>query len=266
MIVVDGTSILNLTTKQGLVEFSKKRAKVKADNANLIGDERLVKIEGAGLELKDYQTVNFKGQDLVLDLMGSGKHFIVTARESDEQVTIKKPDGTEARVATGKKIPDGFKDMTYNVKTVCRMVLSSETGVISMIVEKDRTETHKPYTVIEDPTLLDWQEVIDKTAKKDNFIIHNNLSESVGIEQQIYEKELLGDDAATGASSPATPLTAESEMEKLQRELTALAAELSPPKKKAAKEALKEAGLQIKFESETDIGNLKKSLEIMQSV
>ena len=52
-LVVDGTTILNLTTKQGLTEFSKKRNTVKADKDNLIGDERLVKIEGAGLELKD---------------------------------------------------------------------------------------------------------------------------------------------------------------------------------------------------------------------
>ena len=81
-IVVDGTSILNLTTKQGLIEFSKKRNKVKADKDGLVGDARLVKIEGAGMELKDYQTINFKGQDLILDLMASGVHYIATARET----------------------------------------------------------------------------------------------------------------------------------------------------------------------------------------
>ena len=91
-IVVDGTTILNLTTKQGLVEFSKKRNKVKADKDGLVGDARLVKIEGAGMELKDYQTINFKGQDLILDLMASGVHYIVTARETDEKETIKQSD------------------------------------------------------------------------------------------------------------------------------------------------------------------------------
>ena len=44
-IVVDGTSVLNLTTKQGIIEFSKKRANVKADIAGLIGDARLVKVD-----------------------------------------------------------------------------------------------------------------------------------------------------------------------------------------------------------------------------
>lgn len=37
------------------------------------------------MELKDYQTINFKGQDLILDLMASGVHYIVTARETDEK-------------------------------------------------------------------------------------------------------------------------------------------------------------------------------------
>ena len=53
-IVVDGTTILNLTTKQGLIEFSKKRNKVKADKDGLIGDARLVKIEGASIEPVSY--------------------------------------------------------------------------------------------------------------------------------------------------------------------------------------------------------------------
>ena len=53
------------------------------------------------MELKDYQTVNFKGQDLILDLMSSGVHYIVTARETDEKETIKLPDGTTESVVTG---------------------------------------------------------------------------------------------------------------------------------------------------------------------
>ncbi|MCM1271331.1 MAG: ATP-binding protein, partial [Ruminococcus flavefaciens] len=65
-IVVDGTTILNLSVKQGLTEFSKKRNTVKAKAAGLVGDERLVKIEGSGLELKDYNTINFRGQNLIL--------------------------------------------------------------------------------------------------------------------------------------------------------------------------------------------------------
>ena len=71
-IVVDSTYILTLTCKQGLSEFSKKRAKVKANAQGLTGDEKAVKIEGAGMELKDYQQLNFKGKSLILDLNATG--------------------------------------------------------------------------------------------------------------------------------------------------------------------------------------------------
>lgn len=190
-IVVDGTTILNLTTKQGLIEFSKKRNKIKAEKDGLIGDAKLVKIEGAGMELKDYQTVNFKGQDLILDLAGSGVHYIATARETDEKKTVKDSDGKITSVATGKKIPDGFKGMEYNAKTVMRM-FRNEDGQVCSHIEKDRTHVHADNTIVEDPTLLDWQAVIDKTAGHKSFVVKNDLTKSVEVEQNLYAREVLG--------------------------------------------------------------------------
>ena len=190
-IVIDGTTVLNLATKQSLVEFSKKRNSVKAKAQGLVGDERLVKIEGAGLELKDYNTINFKGQDLILDLMGCGKHFIVTARETDEKQTVKQEDGSVTSVATGRKKPDGFKDLGYNAKTVIRM-FRDEDGNVCAHVEKDRTHVHEDNAIIVDPTLVDWQSVIDKTAGNKSFVVKNSLVESVEKEQELYAREVLG--------------------------------------------------------------------------
>ena len=190
-IVVDGASMLNLTTKQGWVEFSKKRNAVKAKKDNLIGDEKVVKIEGAGLELKDYQTINFKGQDLILDLMASGVHYVVTARETDEKVSVKGDDGKITSVTTGRKIPEGFKGMEYNCKTELR-TFTNEDGVICLEVLKDRTGVHSKGEIIEDPTFLDWQSVIDKTAKNKEYVIKNDLTKSVEVEQDIYKREILG--------------------------------------------------------------------------
>lgn len=68
------------------------------------------------MELKDYQTINFKGQDLILALNASGKHYIVTARETDEKEQ-RIIDGKKESVSTGRKIPEGFKGMQYNCKT-----------------------------------------------------------------------------------------------------------------------------------------------------
>ena len=258
-IVVDGTTILNLTTKQGLIEFSKKRNKVKADKDGLVGDARLVKIEGAQMELKDYQTVNFKGQDLILDLAASGVNYIATARETDEKQTIKDEDGKSISVATGKKIPDGFKGMTYNAKTVIRMFRDEETGNVCCHVEKDRTHVHEDNAILEDPTLLDWQKVIDKTANRESFVVKNDLTKAVSIEQDIYSKELMGND---GNNSSAAETEVSSEADKLktiirekQKSIT------SPAEKQAIKAKLEEKGLPITYKNVTDVEILKAVIE-----
>lgn len=260
-IVVDGTTILNLTTKQGLVEFSKKRNKVKADKDGLVGDARLVKIEGAGMELKDYQTINFKGQDLILDLMASGVHYIVTARETDEKETIKQSDGSTMSVVTGRKIPDGFKGMTYNVKTEIRMYRNEE-GTVCAHVKKDRTHTHEDNSVIEDPTLLDWQSVIDKTADKKAFVVKNDLTKAVDVEQDIYSKEILGkvgepDNSETTSTSDNGN---SADIEAIKKEIIAKRNALPPTEKKAMKEKLEAAGLPTAYKNVTDITILNKVL------
>lgn len=262
-IVVDGTSILNLTTKQGLIEFSKKRNKVKADKDGLVGDARLVKIEGAGMELKDYQTINFKGQDLILDLMASGVHYIVTARETDEKETIKQADGSTMSVTTGRKIPDGFKGMTYNVKTEVRM-FRNEDGVVCAHVKKDRTHTHEDNIIIEDPTLVDWQAVIDKTADKKAFVVKNDLTKAVDVEQDIYSKEILGK-----VGEPANEESAEDnnfgvDIEAMKKEIIAKKNALSPVDKKEMGDKLKAAGLPTAFKNVTDATVLQKVLDMFQ--
>lgn len=262
-IVVDGTSILNLTTKQGLIEFSKKRNKVKADKDGLVGDARLVKIEGAGMELKDYQTINFKGQDLILDLMASGVHYIVTARETDEKETIKQADGSTMSVTTGRKIPDGFKGMTYNVKTEVRM-FRNEDGVVCAHVKKDRTHTYEDNIIIEDPTLVDWQAVIDKTADKKAFVVKNDLTKAVDVEQNIYSKEILGKVGEPANEESAEENSSGVNIEAMKKEIIAKRNALPPMEKKAMKEKLEAEGLPTAYKNVTDATVLQKVLDMFQ--
>lgn len=260
-IVVDGSTILNLTAKQGLVEFSKKRNKVKADSAGLVGDARLVKIEGSQMELKDFQTINYKGQNLILDLAASGVHYVVTARETDEKVSVKGADGAVTSVATGRKKPDGFKDMGYNAKTVIRM-FRNEDGEVCCHVEKDRTHVHEDNSIIVDPTLLDWQKVIDKTSKNKTFAVKNDLVKSVSVEQKLYEKEVLGSvgDPAKDATSASSEPNPSEELNNLKAEIKNKISKLSPTDKVAMKDKLTEAGLPTAFKNETDVEVLKKVL------
>lgn len=265
-IVIDGTTILNLSTKQSLVEFSKKRNSVKAKQQGLVGEEKLVKIEGAGLELKDYNTINFKGQDLILDLMACGKHFIVTARETDEKVSVKQPDGSVTSVVTGRKKPDGFKDLGYNAKTVIRMY-RDEDGNVCACVEKDRTHVHDDNAILVDPTLTDWQSVIDRTAKNKEFVVKNSLVQSVEKEQDIYAREILGTAGKPVEKTDETTSTESTdEVETIKEQIRGIQKSLNPVQKSAAKKALEEAGLPLVFKTVTDIAVLKKCLEVLSNI
>lgn len=264
-IVVDGTTILNLTTKQALVELSKKRNGVKAKKKELIGDEKLVAIENAGLELRDYQTINFKGQDLILDLMSCGAHFIVTARETDEKVSVKGDDGKITNVTTGRKIPDGFRQMNYNVKTVVRMYINEDNNFCAYI-SKDRTGVHNKETV-EDLSLVDWQVIIDRTKDKKEFSVKNDLTKAVDIEQDIYTKEVMGK-----VGEPVDSIdenSAENQTTELLDKISAVMKSLNPVGKTKAKEALSAENLPIKsteMKKITDIKTLERVLEVISKI
>ena len=187
--------------------------------------------------------------------MASGVHYIVTARETDEKETIKQADGTTMSVTTGRKIPDGFKGMTYNVKTEIRMFRNEE-GTVCAHVKKDSTHTHEDNAVIEDPTLLDWQSVIDKTADKKSFVVKNDLTKAVDVEQDIYSKEILGkvgepDNSENNNTSDSNGANAD--IEAIKKEIIAKRNALPPTEKKNMKEKLEAAGLPTAYKNVTDI-------------
>ena len=261
-IVVDGTSVIYIATQQGLIEYSKKRAKVRADQKELVGEAKQVAVEGAGLEIKDYNTLKFKGQDLILDLLATGKHFAVTSREVDEKAQVKLSDGTTTSVATGKKIPEGFKGLDYNVKTVLHTYVSDIGTVCATVENKDRTMVHMQNEVIEEPSLLDWEKIIEKNKGKKEFVIVNNLQKSVKAEQKIYENEI---DEASGANdnldingdvNEETPVA-------LHLQIDNIIKSMPLQKKKTLKATVEKAGLPLKFKELTDIDKLKEYIMII---
>lgn len=263
-IVVDGVTLLYVAKQQSMLNFSKKRATVRAKKNELVGMEREVAIEGAGIEIKDYQTLKFKGQDLILDLLACGEHFATTCREEDEKEDYKTKDGEIKRASTGRKIPSGFKDIRYNVKTVLH-TFKDDDGVIKAIVEnKDRTLVHKQDEILIEPTLLDWQVVIDKNRGKKNFVIANNLNKAVDLEMKAIEKENSKfDEEYNNAESKAiTELkTAEDYHKAIKDAITKLS-----PKDKSIKQAeIINAGLPKAYQKMTDIEELKKYLSIIES-
>ena len=254
-----------MTTKQALIEFSKKRSTVRAKKKELTGMEKAVAIEGAGLEQKDYQTINFKGQDLILDLMSCGVHFIVTARETDEKVNITDSHGNTTSVSTGKKVPEGFKQIDYNVKTVIRMCIDKDGNYYS-VISKDRTGVHNNETV-EDLSLLDWKVIIDRTSGGQNFSVKNDLTKAVAIEQDIYTREVLGK-----VGEPVNSVDenfAENQTTELLDKISAVMKSLNPVGKTKAKEALSAEDLPIKpteMKKITDVKTLERVLEVISKI
>lgn len=266
-IFIDGTSIFKLTSEQGLLELSKKRNTIKADKDGLVGAERFVKIQGADLEYKDYKKLNYSGQNLVLDLMAIGINVVLTAREKDETIQKMDKNGQQVSVSTGRKLYDSFKGLDYNVKTILHMYQDNETGQICAEVIKDRTKVHRAGDIIEDPTLLDWQTVIDKNVNKKEFVLKNDLDKAVETEQKMYEKEAMELHNSLKAASPSTseattPNENAVNIEAIKKEIIAKRNALSPVDKKAMKEKLEKAGLPTAYKNVTDVDILNKVLEM----
>lgn len=269
-IVIDGVSVLYTAAQQGLLEFSKKRARVRADDNGLIGDQKIVAIEGSSLEMKDWGALRYKGANLCLALLGTGVHSLITCRETDEKETVKGANGQFTSVPTGKKIPEGFKDLDYNSHTVIRFYRDEDDTVIADVI-KDRSGVH-PKEKVADPTLLDWQVVIDGNKGKSKFVLNNNLDTAVATEQEIYSAEVMSNAAKSMSKSEMEKAkmsvqedTSADNATELQNSIKVAIAKLSPVQKKEMQTKLKDSGLPIAFNKVTDVNILKQILDIVSA-
>lgn len=269
MIVVDGVTVLHTAAQQGLLEFSKKRARVRAEAKGLVGDEKIISIEGSALETRDWGAISYKGASLCLSLLGTGKHSIITCREKMETITEKNNKGETVSIPTGKKIPAGFKDLQYNTHTVIRFYRNEDDEVCAF-VEKDRTGVH-PNEELNDPSLLDWQQIIDNSVGKTNFVLNNNLDESVTTEQEIYSAEVMSNatksmsksDMEKAKVAESAPVASADDITSLRAEIKAAIQKLNPVEKKAMQGKLTEANLPTAYTKVSDAETLGKILSIV---
>jgi len=277
MIVVDGTSVLYKSAVQARREFSKKRATVRANKKEDISPaEKFVAIDGADIEIKDYSAIAFEGQSLVLDLTGSGLHYILTAREKEVMDTkIIKVNGMdkEISVSTGKFIPDGFKDVGYNAKTVAR-IWRDEDGIVKMKCSKDRTHTYKEELEYEEPSALEFQKMIEKNKGKAKFAPENTMSNDIKREMEKVEREVLGTTIAEAEGVPTvdeavkaatTTTTVDKELETIKVEYKAIYDSLNPPQKETFKGLLVENGLKGFGTKGVELAEMKLRLELVKT-
>lgn len=264
MIVVDGVSLLYVSKQQSIVEFSKKRATVRAAKNEVTGWAKEVAIEGAGLEMKDYNTLKFEGQNLVLNLLSCGKHFAITMREEDEKVQIKDEKTKEYKtVPTGRKRPQGFKDVVYNVKTVIRLFKDTDGLMKGIIENKDRMKVYQQDEVIVEPSILAWQSVIDKNKGRKASVLTGTLKDSVKKEVQAIEEEngKINDDYEESEKSSKKLSTVEDYQVEIKQTLSKLT-QVEKSKKLAE---LEENKLPKNYGSLNEIELLKKYLNIISN-
>lgn len=264
MIVVDGATLLYTAKQQSIIEFSKKRATVKAKRNELTGMDKEVAIEGAGMELKDWNTLKFDGQNLILDLLACGKHFAVTAREKAETDSFKDKDNTIKMVRTGRFIPDGFKDVGYNCKTVIRMFKDTDGIIKGLIDNKDRTLIHQQNEIVIEPSILDWQAAITKNKGKKDFIVQNNMDAAISKELKEVEKDNAKFDAEFDEKAvPTNVASGPKTIAEYQDAIKSAITNLIPVEKSKKQTAIVEAGLPKAYQKLTDIDQLKKYYEIV---
>lgn len=264
MIVVDGATLLYTAKQQSIIEFSKKRATVKAKRNELTGMDKEVAIEGAGMELKDWNTLKFDGQNLILDLLACGKHFAVTAREKAETDSFKDKDNTIKMVRTGRFVPDGFKDVGYNCKTVIRMFKDTDGIIKGLIDNKDRTLIHQQNEIVIEPSILDWQAAITKNKGKKDFIVQNNMDAAISKELKEVEKDNAKFDAEFDEKAiPTNVASGPKTVAEYQDAIKSVITNLPPVEKSKKQTAIVEAGLPKAYQKLTDIDQLKKYYEIV---
>ena len=256
-LVLDGTSVLKLVSSQSLLDLSRKRNKIKAEKSGATAEEKFVAVSNANLELKDYSQLNYSGQDLVLSLMACGVHVIITAREKDETISVKGDDGKVTSVATGKKVYDSFKGMDYNTKTLVRLY-RDDLGQVCAEVVKDRTRVYSAGEVIENPSLLAWESVIQKGKGKADFTLKNDLDKAINTDQAIFEKQMLGN-SSESEEKPAVAGSADN----LRATIKSTVAKLDNDGKQLMKKKLTEANLPTNFAKVTDVSILQQILKIV---
>lgn len=262
MIVVDGATLLYTAKQQSIIEFSKKRATVRANIKELTGMAKEVAIEGAGMEQKDWGTLRIDGQNLILNLLASGKHFAVTAREKEDTAQVKDKDGSFKTINLGTYHADGFKDVAYNCKTVIRMFKDDDGVIKGYIDQKDRTMVHEQNEIVIEPSITDWQTAIDKNVGKKDFVVQNNMNDAIEKELKAVEKDNAKFDTEMKAENKSESTTFNT-VEDYHNAIKDAIGKLSNTEKSKRQTEITKEGLPKAYQKIEDIEVLKKYYSIV---
>jgi len=264
-IVIDSLTVVQDTTKYGMIQVSEKRASVKASKKESItATEKFVAQATAGMELKDYDKLNHRGKNINRKLIANTDKIIVATSREKILYEKKKVNGQIEAIPVGY-IPDCYKGSQYEYYTVLRMFEDEEDGSIKAQVErKDRTKVFQQGEIIENPSMTLWQSVINgNKGKKKGVVLNKSYNDSVDSETKnlIKGENKVGtldiDNEGSGVSD--TPLTVDDYLSKIKD----IRESMSPTKKRAIPSKLRAEGLPVKPSDDLDLETVKKMYDVI---
>lgn len=255
-IVIDGITVVADNVQIAALNVAEKRANVRAKAKGLTGEERTVAVETAGLEFKDHSKIKSKGKTLIRNLITkTDKYVAITGRDKEEKKMMKDDKGNMQLVSTGKRVPESWDFIRYEVYTVLHTFIDDEDGLVKAQVEdKDRTKRFAQNEIIDEPRLLAWQDVIISNKGKAKAIAQEDIKDSIKKDEVMYSKV---DDEGNSPAETKAEIKLET-AEEFQKEIDRVIKGLSPQKKKAMLPKVKANGLNPKYDQITDLEELKK--------
>lgn len=259
VIVVDGITVISDNVKFAAINVSEKRAKLKAKSQDKTATEQFVAESTAGLEFKDHDKIKMKGKNLLRSLItGTDKYVVVTSREKTKKQMVD-VDGKMQLVEVGK-VPDTWDGVEYEFFTVLRHFEDDMGQIKAQVMRKDRTQVYAQNVVIDDPSPLLWQEVIDKNKGKKSNIVGNSMSDSIKKDEDLLSESMTNKKEKVQEEETASEVTVDG----LRNEIGKLISTLTPLKKKSLGAKVKASGLDIDFNQIEAISDLEKFLKLVK--
>ena len=260
VIVVDGITVIFDNVKFAAINVSEKRAKLKAKAQDKTATEQFVAEATAGLEFKDHDKIKMKGKNLLRALItGTDKYVVVTSREKTKKV-MQNVDGKMTLVEVGK-VPDCFDGAEYEFYTVLRHFEDEDGTIKAQVMRKDRTKVFQQNEIIDAPTPLYWQCVIDGNKGKKSNVVKDSIEESVKKDEDVLAKG-IHDVTETDVSVERQEVKLET-VEDYRNAIKEGIDKLSAVKKKALRPKLTKAGLPLDYNKIDDIEQLKEFYELV---
>ena len=260
VIVVDGITVIFDNVKFAAINVSEKRAKLKAKAEEKTALEQFVAEATAGLEFRDHDKIKMKGKNLLrLLITGTDKYVVVTSREKMKKV-MQKVDGKMTLVEVGK-VPDCFEGAEYEFYTVLRNFEDEDGSIKAQVMRKDRTKVFQQNEIIDAPTPLYWQCVIDGNKGKKSNVVKDSIEESVKKNEHVLAKgihEVTEEDSSVEKQEVKLE-TVEDYRNAIKEGID----KLSAVKKKALRPKLTKAGLPLDYNKIDDIEQLKEFYELV---